>query len=71
MKGIQALPPPEKWKIFVIIFSFMSCFKKQVLFLLTIKKACRAGGGRGVGWRKGRVFVFVLFSLWFAKSIAR
>lgn len=65
------MPPPEKWKIFVIIFSFMSCFKKQVLFLLEIKKARGVGGGRvgkEGGGRKGRVFAFVLFSLWFAKK---
>lgn len=30
--------PPEKCKIFVIIFSFVSCFKKQVLFLLEVKE---------------------------------
>lgn len=62
------MPPPEKWKIFVIIFSFVSCFKKQVLFLLEIKQAW---GEESCGGRKERVFVFVLFSLWFAKSITR
>ena len=60
------MPPPEKCKIFVIIFSFVSCFKQQVLFQLEVK-----GGAGAVGGRNGRVFVFVLFSLWFAKSITR
>ena len=61
LKGIQTVPPPEKCKIFVVIFPFTGCFKKQVLFLLEAKAAARGAEGGG----NGRVFVI---SLWFAKK---
>lgn len=64
------MPPPEKCKIFVIIFSFMSCFKQQVFFGLEVK-GDGGGGVGGSGREESRVFVFILFSLWFVKSITR
>lgn len=41
------MPPPEKCKIFVRIFSFMSCFKQQVLFFFFTLARSKGGGEVG------------------------
>lgn len=54
LKGIQTVPPPEKCKIFVIISSFMSCFKQQELFGFEVK----GGGGARRGGMGEFLFLF-------------